>query len=149
MSWIICERMKKKMTLHGTRTTYLLLFGQMYYSEKTKGALQNPSKRFRRFPKVSKCFQSLKKRINNSTEPFEGSAFYPLAEPSLTEPFFRFCTAKKVPWENTKPWGFCTNSLTVGNKTLMVLQSSYIFFRVWCNFFNYSMKLYRRCSSIF
>jgi hypothetical protein len=64
------------------------------YSEK-KGALQNPSKRFCRFAKTSKCVQSLEKSIKNSTEPFEGSAFYPLAEPSLTEPFFRFCTAKK------------------------------------------------------
>jgi hypothetical protein len=64
------------------------------HSEK-KGALQNPSKRFCRFPKASKCVQSLKKRIKTSTEPFEGSAFYPTAEPSLTEPFFRFCTAKK------------------------------------------------------
>jgi hypothetical protein len=51
---------------------------------------------FCRFPKVSKCVQSLRKRINNSTEPFEDSAFYPLAEPSLTEPFSRFCTAKKL-----------------------------------------------------
>src|SRR5271163_408973 len=65
------------------------------YSEKKKEVLKNPSKRFCRFPKASKCVQSLKKRIKNSTEPFEGSAFYPIAEPSLTEPFFRFCTAKK------------------------------------------------------
>jgi hypothetical protein len=35
-----------------------------------------------------------KKRIKNLTEPFEGSEDYPLAEPSLTKPFFRFCTAK-------------------------------------------------------
>jgi hypothetical protein len=42
-----------------------------------------------------KCVQNLKKRIKNSTEPFEGSAFYPTAEPSLAEPFFGFCTGKK------------------------------------------------------
>jgi hypothetical protein len=64
-------------------------------SEKKRGVLQNPSKRFCRFQKCSKCVHSLKKRIKNSTEPFEGSAFYPIAEPSLTEPFFRFCTPKK------------------------------------------------------
>jgi hypothetical protein len=52
-----------------------------------KGALQNPLKRFYKFQKASKCVQSLKKRIKNSTEPFEGSAFYPTAEPSLTVPF--------------------------------------------------------------
>jgi hypothetical protein len=28
-------------------------------------------------------------------EPFEGSGFYPMAEPSLPEPFFKFCRAKK------------------------------------------------------
>jgi hypothetical protein len=65
--------------------------------EKNKGAFQNPSKRFCRFPKVSKCVQSLKKRIKNSTEPFEGSVFYPLAEPSLTEPFLGFVKQQKVP----------------------------------------------------
>jgi hypothetical protein len=59
------------------------------------GALQNPSKRFCRFPKVLKCVQNLEKRIKNSTEPFEGSAFYSTPEPSLTEPFFGFCTTKK------------------------------------------------------
>jgi hypothetical protein len=36
-----------------------------------------------------------KKTIKNSTEPFEGSAFYPLAEPSLTEPFFWVLYSKK------------------------------------------------------
>ena len=56
--------------------------------------MQNPPKRFCRFLKGSKCVQSLKKRIKNSTEPFEGSAFYSTAELSLTEPFLRFCTAK-------------------------------------------------------
>ena len=66
----------------------------MVYSEKNKGGLQNPPKRFCRFLKGSKCVQSLKKK-KNSTEPFEGSAFYSIAEPSLTEPFLRFCTAEK------------------------------------------------------
>ena len=64
--------------------------------KKNKGGLQNPPKRFSRFLKGSKCVQSLKKRIKNSTEPFEGSAFYSIAEPPLTEPFLRFCTAKKM-----------------------------------------------------
>ena len=41
------------------------------------------------------CPESQKKRIKNSTEPFEGSAFYSIAKSSLTEPFLRFCTAKK------------------------------------------------------
>ena len=71
------------------------IFFREYKLSKKKGVLQNPSKRFCRFQKCSKCVQSLKKRIKNSTEPFEGSAFYPIAEPSLTEPFFRFCTPKK------------------------------------------------------
>ena len=57
--------------------------------------MQNSPKRFCRFLKGSKCVQSLKKRIKNSTEPFEGSECYSIAEPSLTEPFLRFCTAKK------------------------------------------------------
>jgi hypothetical protein len=79
--------------LKGTEL-YVLCIAKQNHSEK-KGALQNPSKRFCRFPKVLKCVQNLKKRIKNSTEPFEGSVFYPTAEPSLAEPFFRFCTAKK------------------------------------------------------
>jgi hypothetical protein len=45
--------------------------------------------------KASKCVQSLKKTIKNLAEPFEGSGFYPMAEPSLPEPFFKFCRAKK------------------------------------------------------
>jgi hypothetical protein len=62
---------------------------------KKKGVLQSPAKRFCGFLKASKCVRSLKKRIKNSTEPFESSEEYPLAEPSLTKRFFRFCTAKK------------------------------------------------------
>ena len=69
---------------------------QYSYSEKNKGALQNPAKRFCRFLKTSKCAQSLKKRIKNSTEPSEGSVEYPLAEPSLTEPFLGSVQQKKV-----------------------------------------------------
>ena len=65
------------------------------YSEKNKGGLQNPPKRFDRFLKSSKRVKSLKERIKNSTEPFQGSAFYPIAEPSLTEPFLRFCIARE------------------------------------------------------
>ncbi len=61
------------------------------------------------------CPKSQKKE-KNSTKPFEGSAFYPLAEPSLTEPFLGSVQQKKVPWENTKHWGFCTKPLTVGKK---------------------------------
>jgi hypothetical protein len=64
------------------------------YSKK-KGALQNLWKRFCRFSKASKCVQSSKKRIKNSAESSKGSEEYPLAEPSLTEPFFRFRTPKK------------------------------------------------------
>ena len=45
--------------------------------------------------KASKCVQSLKKSIKNLTEPFEGSEFYPMAEPSPPEPFFKFRRAKK------------------------------------------------------
>jgi hypothetical protein len=42
------------------------------------------------------CPKSQKKE-KNSTKPFEGSAFYPLAEPSLTEPFLGSVQQKKVP----------------------------------------------------
>ena len=34
--------------------------------------------------------------MKNSAEPFEGSKFYPIAEPSLAEPFFKFRRARKV-----------------------------------------------------
>jgi hypothetical protein len=39
--------------------------------------------------------QKFEKKDKNSTEPFEDSAFYPTAEPSLTKLFFRFCAAKR------------------------------------------------------
>ena len=58
-------------------------------SEKNKGDLPNPLKRVHRYVKASKCVQSSKKWIKNSTEPFEGSALYLTAEP-----FFRLCTSK-------------------------------------------------------
>ena len=80
---------------------HILLAGRC--SEKNKGGLHNPSKRFCRFLKASKCVQSSKKRIKNLTEPFEGSAFYPLAEPSLTKPFLGSVQQKKVSWKTTKP----------------------------------------------
>jgi hypothetical protein len=72
-----------------------IIFPALTTALKKKGGLQNPRKRFCRFSKASKCAQSSKKRIKNSTEPFEGSVFYPPPEPSLTEPFFRFSTPKK------------------------------------------------------
>ena len=67
----------------------------IFYSEKNKGGLPNPPKRFCRNVKASKRVQSLKKRIKNWTEPFEGFVLYPLAEPFFAKPFFRFRTAKK------------------------------------------------------
>jgi hypothetical protein len=39
--------------------------------------------------------QKFEKNDKNSTEPFEGCAFYPTAEPSLTKLFLRFCAAKR------------------------------------------------------
>ncbi len=53
--------------------------------KKKKEVCRTPRKRFGRFLKACKCVQSLKKRIKNSTESFEGSEEYPLAEPSLTK----------------------------------------------------------------
>jgi hypothetical protein len=56
------------------RETYQDLVKELFKGTlKKKGALQNPSKRFCTFSKASKCVQSLKKRIKNSTEPFLGS----------------------------------------------------------------------------
>jgi hypothetical protein len=74
----------------------LVYINDIWLHSEKKGGLQNPSKRFCRFLKASKCVQSLKKRIKNSTEPFEGSEDYPLAEPSLTKPFLGFVQQKKV-----------------------------------------------------
>ena len=56
---------------------------------------RTPKKRFCRKVKASKCVQRLKKTIKNLAEPFEGSEFYPMAEPSPPEPFFKFSSAKK------------------------------------------------------
>src|SRR5579862_3472402 len=92
---------------------------QLVYSEKNKGALQNPPKRFCRFLKASKCVQSLKKGIKNSTEPFEGSVEYALAEPSLTEPSFRFCTAKKRSVRNYETLRVLYKTLNLSNETLI------------------------------
>ena len=88
----------------------------LHYSERKKGGLQNPSKRFCRFLKASKCVQSLKKGIKNSTEPFEGSVFYPVTEPFLTEPFFGFCTAKKGSVGKYETFGVQYKTITFGTK---------------------------------
>ena len=45
--------------------------------------------------KASECIQSLIKTIQNFAEPFEGSGFYWMAEPSLAEPFFQVPQRKK------------------------------------------------------
>ncbi len=68
---------------------------QILHTLKKKVGHRNPPKWFCRNRKASKCVQSLKKRIKNSTEPSKGSGRYPLAEPSLPKPFFRFRKAKK------------------------------------------------------
>jgi hypothetical protein len=96
-----------------------IAFDIVSYSEK-KGGLQNPSKRFCRFLKASKCVQSFKKRIKNSTELFEGSAFYPLAEPSLAKPFFKFRTAKKGFVENYKTLRVQYKTINLWYETIMV-----------------------------
>jgi hypothetical protein len=88
---------------------------------KKKGGLQNHPKRFRRFLKASKCVQSLKKRIKNSTEPLEGSEEYPIAEPSLTKPFFRFCIAKKGSVEKCETFRVQYKTIRVSYQKLMVL----------------------------
>jgi hypothetical protein len=112
------------------------------YSEKYKGALQNPSKRFFGFPKVSKCVPSLKKTIKTCTEPFEGSAFYPLAEPFLTEPFLGSVQQKKVPWENTKPWGFCKKPLVFSTEPFGFLSNGYWYFTEPWRFRIFSWNLF-------
>jgi hypothetical protein len=62
-----------------------------------------------------------KKRIKNSTEPVEGSAFYPLVEPSLTKPFFRFCAAKRGSVEKYETLRVQCNTIRVSYQRLMVL----------------------------
>ena len=96
------------------------------YSENKKGGCLNQPKRFRRKVKASKCVQSLKKRIKNSPEPFEGSEFYPIAEPS-GRTFLKFRRAKKDSVRKIQnPDGFGLNSngfvpnLMVPYETLMV-----------------------------
>ncbi len=98
----------------------MVLFRDMVLSKK-KGVLQNPAKRFCGFLKASKCVQSLKKRIKNSTEPSKGSEEYPLAEPSLTKPFFRFCTAKKGSVEKYETLRVQYETIRVSYQRLMVL----------------------------
>ena len=90
------------------------------YSEKNKGGLQNQPKRFCRFLKGSRCVQSLKKRIKISTKPFEGSAFYSIAEPSPTEPFLRFCTAKKGFVRKYESLKVLCKTITVHHRTIRV-----------------------------
>ena len=51
------------------------------------------------------------KRIKNLAELFEGSEFYPIAEPSLAELFLKFRTAKKGSFGKMQnPDGFGLNS---------------------------------------
>ena len=54
-----------------------------------------PKKRFCRKVKAPKCAQSLKKPIKSLAEPFEGSEFYPMAEPFPPEPFLSSTEQKK------------------------------------------------------
>ena len=56
-------------------------------TEPLKKVLQK-SESFQMRPKFQKTIKIL-------AEPFEGSEFYPMAEPSLPEPFFKFRRAKK------------------------------------------------------
>src|SRR5579871_6008740 len=91
------------------------------FSLKKKGGWQNPPKRFCRFLKASKCVPSLKNVIKNSTEPFEGSAEYPVTEPSLTKPFFRFCTAEKGFVRKYKTLRVQYKTINLWYGTLMVL----------------------------
>ncbi len=54
-----------------------------WYTLKKIGVLANPQKWFRRFLKVSKCVDSLKKRRKISTEPIKILPVYPGEEPLL------------------------------------------------------------------
>ena len=64
------------------------------------------------------------KRIKNSAEPFDGSGFYPIAEPALAEPFFKFRRAKTVPLRIQNPDGFELNS-----NVFVVNPNGSVFFR--------------------
>ena len=64
------------------------------------------------------------KRIQNSAEPFEGSECYPIAEPSLAEPFFKFRSAKKVPSEKYRTFRVYSEAIRVQLKTIWVLYFS-------------------------
>jgi hypothetical protein len=96
--------------------------------KKKRRFTEPPPERFCRFLKASKCVQSLKKKIKNSTEPFESSEEYPQAEPSLTKHFFRFCTAKKGSVEKCETlrvqyetFRVQYKTITLGYETLMLL----------------------------
>jgi hypothetical protein len=91
---------------------------KLTYSQKKKGVLPNPAKRFCGFLKASKCVQSFKKRIKNSTELSKGSEEYPLAEPSLTKPFLKFFTAKKGSVEKYETLRVQYETLKVQYKTI-------------------------------
>ena len=55
--------------------------------------------------------------IKNLAEPFEGSQFYPIAEPSHAEPFLSSAEQKKVPSEKYK-------TIRVQSETIRVLYFS-------------------------
>jgi hypothetical protein len=70
--------------------------GSVYsYTLKKISVLPNPQKRFRRFLKVSKGVESLKKRIKISTKPSKVLPVCPGEESSPAKPFLKFRTAKK------------------------------------------------------
>jgi hypothetical protein len=62
---------------------------------KKKRCSTEPPEKVPEILKASNCVKSLKKRNIKIDRTFNGSAFYPTAEPSLAEPFFKFRTAEK------------------------------------------------------
>ncbi len=73
----------------------LFLSHKSIYTLKKKGISSNPQKRFRRYQKVAKGVESLKKRIKISTKPLKVLPVCPREEPSPAKPFFKFRTAEK------------------------------------------------------
>jgi hypothetical protein len=65
-----------------------------HHSEKERGLAERPKKVLEMSKSAQSC-QNLKKRNNKIDRTFNGSAFYPLAEPSFAEPFLKFRTAEK------------------------------------------------------
>ena len=65
------------------------------------------------------CPKSQKKE-KKSTEPFEDSVFYSIAEPPLTEPFLRSCTAKKCFVGNYETLKVLCKTITVQYETIRV-----------------------------